>query len=92
MVPPRLRPNTTSFCHVILFAGGLAYVSHGIDCNRKIAIRIKTGRGNADRREHRPLGGLKRSCWNVHTPSRRKSHAGNRRGSSAFGLILDDDS
>ncbi len=87
-----LRPDTTSLCDVVLFACGLVYLSLGINCDREVAIRIETRWGNADRIEYEPLSGSERRCGNVHSPSRRKFHAGDRRRSSAFGLILDDDS
>ena len=89
---PRSGAGASSICHVIFFADCLVDLGPGIDHNREIAIRIKTGCWNRNGSEHPALGGLERRCWNVHGSSGGKFHARNRRWSNSLALILDDDS
>ena len=87
-----LWPDTAPICHIVLFACGLVDLGRRIDRDRKIAIWIKTGRGNGNWSEHRTLARLQRRSRNIHHSTGGKSYPGNRGRSIPLALILDDDS
>ena len=84
--------DTAPICHIVLFACGFVDLVRRIDRDRKIAIWIKTGRGNGNWSEHRTLARFQRRCRNIHHSTGGKSYSGNRGQGIPLALILDDDS